>query len=108
MYATLLEMSRRRPENIMDLQARAFTPDQLRLIAEYLSTLPPGDGEDLENNAAPIIAGVLPKSDNPTRLENRRIVNRSEATQGGLGGVVPASGAELALGGDAHGIEKPL
>lgn len=40
MYEKLLEMSRRRPENIMDLQARAFTPAQLRLIAQYLSTLP--------------------------------------------------------------------
>jgi cytochrome subunit of sulfide dehydrogenase len=40
MYESLLEMSRRRPENIMDLQARGFTPEQLRLIAGYLSTLP--------------------------------------------------------------------
>lgn len=39
MYQSLLEMSQRRPENIMDLQARAFTPAQLRLIAGYLSTL---------------------------------------------------------------------
>lgn len=40
LYKSLLEMSRRRPENIMDLQARAYTPAQLRLIAEYLATLP--------------------------------------------------------------------
>lgn len=40
MYKTLLEMSQRRPENIMDLQARAFTPEQLRKIANYLATLP--------------------------------------------------------------------
>lgn len=37
MYNTLLEMSQRPPENIMDLQARAFTPAQLKLIATYLS-----------------------------------------------------------------------
>jgi sulfide dehydrogenase cytochrome subunit len=41
MYKTLLEMSQRRPENIMDLQARAFTTEQLRKIANYLATLPP-------------------------------------------------------------------
>lgn len=40
MYKTLLELSQRRPENIMDLQARAFTPEQLRQIANYLATLP--------------------------------------------------------------------
>ncbi len=40
MYKTLLEMSQRRPENIMDLQARAFTPEQLRQIANYLAALP--------------------------------------------------------------------
>lgn len=39
MYKELLEMSQRRPENIMDYQARAYTPAQLRLIAAYLSTL---------------------------------------------------------------------
>jgi sulfide dehydrogenase cytochrome subunit len=43
MYESLLEMSLRRPENIMDMQARAFTPAQLRQIANYLSTLPGGD-----------------------------------------------------------------
>lgn len=41
MYKSLLEMSSRRPENIMDLQARAFTPAQLRAIANYLATLRP-------------------------------------------------------------------
>jgi cytochrome c553 len=40
MYKTLLELSQRRPENIMDLQARAFTPEQLRQIANYLAALP--------------------------------------------------------------------
>lgn len=40
MYKELLEMSKRRPESIMDLQARGFTPEQLRLIANYLATLP--------------------------------------------------------------------
>jgi len=43
MYHSLLEMSLRRPENIMDMQARAYTPAQLRQIAEYLSTLPEAD-----------------------------------------------------------------
>lgn len=47
MYKELLNMStRRRPEGIMDLQVRAFTPAQLRLIANYLATLPKGDGEE--------------------------------------------------------------
>lgn len=40
MYKSLLEMSQRRPENIMDLQARAFTPEQLRQLSNYLATLP--------------------------------------------------------------------
>lgn len=40
MYEKLLEMSRRPVENIMDAQARAFTPAQLSLIANYLATLP--------------------------------------------------------------------
>ncbi len=39
MYKSLLEMSQRRPENIMDLQARAYTPEQLRQVANYLATL---------------------------------------------------------------------
>jgi len=40
MYKSLLEMSQRRPENIMDLQARAYTPEQLRQLSNYLATLP--------------------------------------------------------------------
>ena len=44
MYNELLEMSLRKPEGIMDLQVRAFTPAQLRLIANYLSTRPKGGG----------------------------------------------------------------
>ncbi len=40
MYEKLLEMSRRPVENIMDAQARAFTPAQLSLIANYLATIP--------------------------------------------------------------------
>lgn len=46
MYKELLEMSQRKPEGIMDLQVRAYTPAQLRLIATYLSTLPKGNGDD--------------------------------------------------------------
>lgn len=46
MFNELREMSQRRPESIMDLQARAFTPDQLRLIANYLATLPKGTDEE--------------------------------------------------------------
>ena len=107
MYKTLLEMSRRRPENIMDLQARAFTPDQLRLIAEYLSTLPEGDGTDLQKNATPIIARLRPKSDNLTSRENPKLADRSVATQGGMDGVVPVSGAELVLG-NTRRTSKPL
>ena len=45
MYQKLLEMSQRPPEGIMDVQARAYTPAQLLLIANYLATLPAGDGE---------------------------------------------------------------
>ena len=40
MYKKLLEMSSRRPEGIMDVQARAYTPIQLKLIATYLASLP--------------------------------------------------------------------
>ena len=40
MYGDLLEMSKRKPEGIMDLQVRAYTPAQLRLIADYLAKLP--------------------------------------------------------------------
>jgi len=47
MYQKLLEMSQRPAEGIMDLQARAYTPAQLRLIANYLATLPADDAEPL-------------------------------------------------------------
>lgn len=49
MYEKLLEMSRRRPEGIMDLQTRAYTPTQLRRIAEYLASLPAEGVEEVEN-----------------------------------------------------------
>lgn len=49
MYKTLLEMSKRPPENIMDLQARAFTSEQLRLIANYLATLPSSGAATLDD-----------------------------------------------------------
>lgn len=49
MYKELLEMSRRRPESIMDLQVRAYTPAQLRLIADYLATLPRGNNEQIDD-----------------------------------------------------------
>ncbi len=49
MYKELLEMSRRRPETIMDLQARAYTPLQLRLIAHYLASLPAGNDEEIDD-----------------------------------------------------------
>ena len=49
MYKELLEMSRRKPEGIMDLQVRAFTPTQLRLIANYLSTLPESSEDEEED-----------------------------------------------------------
>lgn len=40
-YKELLEMSKRKkPEGIMDLQARAYTPNQILLISNYLATLP--------------------------------------------------------------------
>ena len=48
MLEELLEMRDRRPEGIMDLQARAYTPEQLRLIANYLARLPKGSGDDDE------------------------------------------------------------
>jgi cytochrome c553 len=46
MYKTLLERSQRRAENIMDLQARAFTPAQLRQIANYLATQLAGPADE--------------------------------------------------------------
>lgn len=45
MYSELQEMKVRPVESIMDRQARGYTDAQLRLISEYLSTLP-GNGGD--------------------------------------------------------------
>ena len=40
-YKELLEMSKRKKiESIMDLQARAYTPNQMLQISNYLATLP--------------------------------------------------------------------
>lgn len=46
MFEELQEMSQRRPEGIMDLQASAYTTDQLRQISEYQATLPRGSDDD--------------------------------------------------------------
>lgn len=46
-YNELFEMSKRpKPEGIMDLQARAYTPGQILLIANYLATMPKGANSD--------------------------------------------------------------
>jgi sulfide dehydrogenase cytochrome subunit len=46
LFHELLEMKyRANIEGIMDRQARGYTDDQLRKIADYLSTLP-GNGDD--------------------------------------------------------------
>lgn len=45
LFNDLIEMKYRRIEGIMDRQARGYTDDQLRQIADYLSTLP-GNGDD--------------------------------------------------------------
>lgn len=46
LYNEMREMkARTRIESIMDRQARGYTDAQLRLIADYLSTLP-GNGDD--------------------------------------------------------------
>lgn len=44
-FNDLLDMKYRPVEGIMDRQARGYTDEQLRLIADYLSTLP-GNGDD--------------------------------------------------------------
>jgi cytochrome c553 len=44
LFDELLEMKYRPVEGIMDRQARGYTDEQLRLIADYLSTLP-GNGD---------------------------------------------------------------
>lgn len=44
-YKELQEMKQRPVEGIMDRQARGYTDEQMRLIADYLSTLP-GNGGD--------------------------------------------------------------
>ena len=44
-YSELQEMKARPVEGIMDRQARGYTDAQMRLISEYLSTLP-GNGGD--------------------------------------------------------------
>lgn len=49
MYKTLLEMSQRPPEGIMDVQARAYTKAQLQLIASYLASLPAAVEESMED-----------------------------------------------------------
>lgn len=49
LYKSLVEMKNRRVESIMDLQARGFTDAQLRLIAEYLSKLPAGADDAIDN-----------------------------------------------------------
>lgn len=46
LYDELSEMKYRRVEGIMDRQARGYTDHQLRLIADYLSALPGGSGDD--------------------------------------------------------------
>lgn len=46
LYDELTEMKYRRPEGIMDRQARGYTDYQLRLIADYLSSLEGGSGND--------------------------------------------------------------
>jgi cytochrome c553 len=51
MFDELREMSRRRPEGIMDLQAGAYTEDQLRQISDYLATLPRGRDEATKGDA---------------------------------------------------------
>ncbi|MBI4995699.1 MAG: c-type cytochrome [Rhodocyclales bacterium] len=43
-YGDLRDMARRRVEGVMDRQARGYTDEQLRLISEYLSTLPQSAG----------------------------------------------------------------
>ncbi len=44
-YGELLEMKRKRvPESIMDRQARGYTDEQLRLIADYLRSIAPASG----------------------------------------------------------------
>lgn len=45
LFHDLLEMKYRPIEGIMDRQARGYTDEQLRLIADYLSTQP-GTGDD--------------------------------------------------------------
>ena len=44
-FHDLIEMKYRPVEGIMDRQARGYTDEQLRLISDYLSTLP-GNGDD--------------------------------------------------------------
>lgn len=45
LFNDLLDMKYRPVEGIMDRQARGYTDEQLRQIADYLSTLP-GNGDD--------------------------------------------------------------
>lgn len=45
LFNELIEMKYRRVEGIMERQARGYTDEQLRLIADFLSTLP-GNGDD--------------------------------------------------------------
>ncbi|MDF1858722.1 MAG: hypothetical protein P1U87_00830 [Verrucomicrobiales bacterium] len=51
MFEELREMSQRRPEDIMNLQASAYTGEQLRQISDYLATLPRGSDDDDNDDA---------------------------------------------------------
>jgi cytochrome c553 len=46
LFNDLIEMKYRRIEGIMDRQARGYTDEQLRLIADYLSTVAGSAGGD--------------------------------------------------------------
>ncbi|MBL8416587.1 MAG: cytochrome C [Propionivibrio sp.] len=46
LYGDLREMKLRPVEGIMDRQARGYTDQQLRLIADYLSTVTPSGNAD--------------------------------------------------------------
>ncbi|MCB1205074.1 MAG: hypothetical protein KDN18_12515 [Verrucomicrobiae bacterium] len=77
LFEELSEMSKRRPEGIMDLQARGYTPDQLRQISEYLATLPRSGNDD--NNGSLVEKVKTERKEQQAKKRNRLKARRERA-----------------------------
>lgn len=77
LFEELSEMSKRRPEGIMDLQARGYTPDQLRQISEYLATLPRSGNDD--NNGSLVEKVKTERKEQQANKRKRQKAQRERA-----------------------------